>query len=195
MKLIYDVMQALHQSIELKKKDGLNAIIVASICQNHYNVCKRVMRFNDSCFALPLISKRNSNSKMRGGTMKEETFLSAAETGDIKTIETLLSDGVNVDTHDEHSRTALMKASKHNHIDVVRLLIENGADINARDNRGTNPIYWAASKGNLEITKLLMENGADITVHDDRGWTALDHAKANHHLSVARFLEEQSAAV
>lgn len=41
--------------------------------------------------------------------MKDETFLDAAENGDLETVTKLLAEGVDVNTSDEHDRTALLK--------------------------------------------------------------------------------------
>ena len=43
--------------------------------------------------------------------MNEEIFLDAAENGDLETVKKLLESGVDVNSKDEHDRTALLKAS------------------------------------------------------------------------------------
>jgi ankyrin repeat protein len=52
--------------------------------------------------------------------MEENAFLEAAENGVLEDVKKHLEEGTDVDTSDEHNRTALMKAAKHGHLEVVQ---------------------------------------------------------------------------
>ncbi|MDZ7756145.1 ankyrin repeat domain-containing protein [Rhodohalobacter sp.] len=45
--------------------------------------------------------------------MNEDTFLEAAESGDIESIKELINGGIDINAKDNHERTALLKAAKH----------------------------------------------------------------------------------
>lgn len=64
-------------------------------------------------------------------TTKTDLQLSASK-GDIKTVKSLITEGVDVDAKDNEGLTALMSASFKGHIEVVKALLAAGADINAK---------------------------------------------------------------
>ncbi|SHE91639.1 Ankyrin repeat-containing protein [Fodinibius roseus] len=133
------------------------------------------------------------NYRNGGLFMEENAFLEAAENGDIEAVKRHLSEGTDVDTSDEHKRTALMKAAKHGHTEIVKCLLDEGADVNVRDNRGTSALYWASSNGHHEIVQLLIKHRSDVEVHDDRGWSAKDQASYHQHDDIVHMLEEAGA--
>ena len=51
----------------------------------------------------------------------------AARRGDIKRVETLLSEGANVNEKDQYGWTALHCSANNGHADVSNVLLENGA--------------------------------------------------------------------
>lgn len=81
----------------------------------------------------------------------------AASGGRDKVVDTLLSEGANVNhkAHDDHS--ALQHAASKNWKSICANLIEKGADVNIADNRGATPLHRAASKGNIAIVQLLLD--------------------------------------
>ncbi len=60
-----------------------------------------------------------------GAQDKNEAFMHAAVEGDLKKVEALLNDGVNVNVEGkERKRTALMWAAQRGHLEVVSLLLK-----------------------------------------------------------------------
>ena len=55
-------------------------------------------------------------------------LLNAAYTGDTATVQTLLDNGVNVNTQDHDGYTALMWASNKGHTETAKVLLNRGAD-------------------------------------------------------------------
>jgi ankyrin repeat protein len=114
----------------------------------------------------------------------------AAHFGLQKTVEMLLSSGINCDSKDAYQRTPLAWVSDCADIGVAKILIEHGTNINHIDGYSCTPIYWAAGFGNVPLVKLLLKNGARTDIRDRSGLLALDWAVTRGHFAVARaFIE------
>jgi uncharacterized protein len=85
-----------------------------------------------------------------GAQDKNEAFMHAAVEGDLKKVDALLNDGVNVNVEGkERKRTALMWAAQRGHLEVVSLLLKKGAEINAKDENGETALLSASGRGAL----------------------------------------------
>lgn len=105
------------------------------------------------------------------------TFLSAAESGDTKTVKALLAVGMDPNIHDKYGRTPLMLAFTN---DTAEALIDANADTSARDKNGkTVLMYQAESSAGLpaKLMKNILEKGS-IDDTDKSGKTALMYAAA-----------------
>lgn len=90
-----------------------------------------------------------------------EKLLQAAQAGDLKTIESLLETGVDVNSKSEYGATALAYACDKGHVEVVKFLISKGADVEATDRfYNFNPLTWARIHTHDEIIQILVEAGA-----------------------------------
>jgi|GEM_PF-2427534 len=124
-----------------------------------------------------------------GAQDKNEAFMHAAVEGDLKKVETLLNDGVDVNAEGkERKRTALMWAAQRGHLEVVVLLLKKGADINAKDENGETALLSASGRGGLEVVKLLLKNGADVNRKDKNDRTALMLPSWTGHVEVVKLL-------
>jgi ankyrin repeat protein len=146
-------------------------------------------------FCIHYVTNSSLNYKplKKGAIMNSLELVEAAGNGDTQQITSLLTTGADVNSKDDHGRSALMKAAKYGHKGVVELLIQLGADIHARDNRGTNAVYWAAEKAHNGVVELLIRHGADVDAIDDRGWSALDHARATQNKTLTAILEKAAS--
>jgi ankyrin repeat protein len=147
---------------------------------------------------------------------KNTQLIQAAYDDNLQAVQTLLTNGTDVNARNRHGATALMMSAYKGHMEVVKLLLEKGADVNAMrispftlirtrkleegldtDSaamQGRTALMIAAWEGHTEIVKLLFEKGADIKVKDNFGRTALMMA-ASGHTNVVKFLLEKSANV
>lgn len=115
-------------------------------------------------------------------------LVSAAEAGDVATLQRLLDAGVPVDTRDARRRTALLAATHANRLDAARLLIERGADVNAKDEIQDSPFLYAGAQGRLDILRLTLTAGADLKSTNRYGGTALIPAAHHGHVDTVREL-------
>jgi ankyrin repeat protein len=100
----------------------------------------------------------------------------AAMRGETSAIEMLLKLGADVNSTDQHGKTALHDASLKGHVDTARLLLDRGAKIGARDKNGGTPLHDAALGGSAKAIELLLGRHADINARDSDGLTPLDYA-------------------
>ncbi len=130
----------------------------------------------------------------------EETFLMAAENGNINRIIMLLdSNDVTIDELD----SGLIYASEWGHIEIVKLLIDEGADVNYKDYPNEDEeripytaLRYACSNGHIEIVKILIDEGADIFINwgIDKGMhTPIYDAYIENHANIIRLLLRKGA--
>ena len=118
---------------------------------------------------------------------------SAAE-GDVATLQSFFSEGIDVDHRDNEDRTPLMYAAEAGQRDAVEVLLNHGADVNARDLYGFTPLMNAARVGHTSIVKLLLSRGADLnartTLTSPSNQNAINIAAANGKDDVVQFLRQ-----
>jgi ankyrin repeat protein len=91
----------------------------------------------------------------------------AASNGHRHAVQSLLSAGVNVDSKDKNSKTALMLARD---AEIANVLLSHGADVNGKDEDGKTPLMLARD---AEIANVLLSHGADANARDKYGQTVL----------------------
>eukprot|EP00262_Sarcandra_glabra_P016523 TRINITY_DN5425_c0_g1_i1.p1 TRINITY_DN5425_c0_g1~~TRINITY_DN5425_c0_g1_i1.p1 ORF type:complete len:474 (+),score=75.30 TRINITY_DN5425_c0_g1_i1:735-2156(+) len=89
-------------------------------------------------------------------------LLFMASRGDVKGVEDLLKEGIDVNSIDLDGRTALHIAGCEGHIDVVKLLLSRKANIDAHDRWGSTAAADAKYYGNVEIYNILKARGAKV---------------------------------
>lgn len=91
-----------------------------------------------------------------------EKLIKAAKKGNLELVNSLLENGVDVNSRDEKGWTPLIWASFNNYTALIKTLLKKGADVNAKDNEGRTALILAADNGWVETMKTLMEAGAQI---------------------------------
>jgi ankyrin repeat protein len=79
----------------------------------------------------------------------------AAINGDLRAIELLLDEGVNLNARGEGGMTPLLYAVGHARFEAVKLLLERGADRTPLDDSGNSVRDWAVWSKNAGILALL----------------------------------------
>jgi ankyrin repeat protein len=110
---------------------------------------------------------------------EKEQLHFAVQDGDIEKVQSLISNGVDINSFDEIDKTPLHYAVEKEDFMLIDLLLEAGADPNAHNekNIGNTPLRNVASKCSLKLAQRMIEAGADPTI---AGWmqiSALDIAK------------------
>lgn len=114
-----------------------------------------------------------------------EELLEAARAGNKARVESLLKQGVDVNSVDGDGESLLMIAARRGHAELVEALLAARARVNARNAFGETALMLAAFGGNRDIVQALLARGAEA---DHPGWTPLMYAAIRNHMEIARIL-------
>ncbi|HSE39515.1 MAG TPA: ankyrin repeat domain-containing protein, partial [Acidobacteriota bacterium] len=132
-----------------------------------------------------------------------QVFLKSATRGDIDQVQSLLKQGINVNTrHPITEWTALIGASYYGKKEIVTLLIASGADVNAKDKNGGTALIKAVTLGpyqdmqqhlkdKAEIIRMLLKAGADPQYKDPVAGKAWEIAMINGHTEFIQVFEQE----
>lgn len=136
-----------------------------------------------------------SNVKQAVMEAGDTPLIVASRQGDLKTVQTLLASGVDVNASNEKGTTALMAASKEGHADVIKALATHKKlDLNAMDWNSDTALMLAVQNNRLEAVKALLQAGADPNV-TKAGMTALIAASYKGYADITRALLEGGANI
>jgi Ankyrin repeats (3 copies) len=93
-----------------------------------------------------------------------EQLWRVAETGDVDELDRVLLHGPDVNAHNKHGMTALMRAAYHGHEGMARALLQHGADPNLSRNDRFTALALAAFFGHTGTVRILIEHGAKTEV-------------------------------
>nr|OQO26600.1 hypothetical protein B0A51_08281 [Rachicladosporium sp. CCFEE 5018] len=102
-----------------------------------------------------------------------ELWFAATKAGNVFRVQIYLREGIDVNTNDQMSYTALHHAAAHGDIDLVPVLLQAGANSDAKTELGDTPLHLAAAAGQLSAVKELISAGADINAKNMARHTAL----------------------
>ena len=117
---------------------------------------------------------------------------------ELKVLEYMINDGINIDEQDIDGKTLLMYAvsdttqERYFYRQIVNLLIEKGKNLNIRDNEGYTAfhyfikynrslsIYFVLKNFEYNQVQLFIKNGADINALTNEGHSVLDILELNY---------------
>jgi ankyrin repeat protein len=89
-----------------------------------------------------------------------EELFAASLRGDIRTVQRLVKERINVNHSNSDSETALHMAASRGHLSVVIFLLNNGANINSRTRNNWIPLHHAVRFNRPQVANYLMAKGA-----------------------------------
>jgi ankyrin repeat protein len=115
---------------------------------------------------------------------------------DLKTVNSLISSGANVNATNRYGVTPLSLACISGNAAVIESLLKAGADPNSALPGGEMPLMTAARTGKVDAVKVLLRHGANVNFAENRrGQTALMWAAAEGNTVAAEELIEHGADV
>jgi uncharacterized protein len=119
---------------------------------------------------------------------QRRTMLSAAERGDVSTINRLMMAGAQVNVRDDMNRTPLLLAVGNDRLEAVKILLAEGADINAQAHDQDTPWLLAGARGRTEMLRLMAPKLPDFSKRNRYGGNALIPACHYGHVETVTFL-------
>jgi len=118
----------------------------------------------------------------------------AALTGDVATLNTLLSLETWVDFYTKDGQSALMKAAQGGNKAATEVLLKAGADVNLQDSNGNSSLHHLArilNETSKDTLDLLVQSGANLELKNSLGETALDVAvKSSNSVGVELLIQK-----
>jgi ankyrin repeat protein len=124
---------------------------------------------------------------------KSQDIFDAARNNDVKTIQSLVAQGVPVDTVNDRGFTPLVLAVYNDGKDAVKLLLSLNADVNAQDLSGNTALMGAAFKGLPAMAELLILHKANVNKTNFNHASPLTFAATFGQLEIARQLLRHGA--
>ncbi len=170
----------LEEDVEVKKRDGRIALLLASV-RGHTEVVQILV---DAGIDV-------NGETARGGTAL--MWAAGSRENPTEIVRVLLDAGADVNARTRDGCTALMDATMRGNTETVRVLIEAGAGVNEKTEDGVTALMEAGRLGYIEIVRLLLDNGADVNVRNREGRTALMEADAAAHTEIVQLLRDAGA--
>jgi len=109
-------------------------------------------------------------------------------------IQTLIENGVSINSIDKCGQTPLFVAATNSHIDQILYLIKKGSDVGGLID-GASYLHWAAKNGHVKIVQALVDKGLDVDIKDVYQNTPLYVAATNNCIEVVAYLIKQGSEI
>jgi ankyrin repeat protein len=129
------------------------------------------------------------------GTVNPGQLVDAARNHDIKAIQALLSQHVDVNARSDDGSTALLWAAHENDLDVANALVAAGADPNAANEFKMTPLSQACTNGSDVFVRLLLKSGANPNTAIATGVPPLMTCAKSGNVDAVQRLLEYGAAI
>lgn len=122
-------------------------------------------------------------------------FIRASEIGDLNLVESLVRDGIDINSRNEYGETALIRAAENGKLDVVQFLIRSGANVDVVDYGGNSALMYASRYDHPEVVRELLRAGASLWLKNIYDFNALMFAIYDWHPEMIRELVKQGASI
>ena len=119
----------------------------------------------------------------------------AVAIGDVEKIQSIIAEGVDVNTTANSGASLLHVALLQGHEATAALLISKGADTHATMTDGTTPLHFAVLRNCKEIASFLVDDGVDINAMGTNLGAPLHIAASTGHKEIAEMLIAKGADV
>ncbi|WP_377326183.1 ankyrin repeat domain-containing protein [Pimelobacter simplex] len=113
-------------------------------------------------------------------------LLRAARTGDADGVAVALRAGADIETRDEHERTALLLAATYDRVAVAEVLVAMGASADALDDRHDTPWLVTGVTGSVRMLEALLPANPDLTIRNRYGGLSPIPASERGHADYVR---------
>ncbi|XP_052188755.1 ankyrin repeat domain-containing protein EMB506, chloroplastic [Diospyros lotus] len=121
-------------------------------------------------------------------TAKWSLLHSLALAGQIRYMDMLLANGLDINLVDKDGLSALHTAIIGKKEAMISHLLRKGARPNIRDRDGASPLHYAVQVGARQTVKLLIKYNVDLNATDNEGWTPLHIAVQSRNRDIAKVL-------
>jgi ankyrin repeat protein len=117
-------------------------------------------------------------------------LLDAATVGNAERVATALERGAEIETRDDHERTALLLAAIYDRVAVASVLVASGADPDALDDRHDTPWLVTGVTGSVAMADVLLPAKPDLTIRNRFGGVSVIPASHRGHVDYVRRVVE-----
>ncbi|PWY57469.1 hypothetical protein DGG96_01775 [Legionella qingyii] len=118
----------------------------------------------------------------------------AAGRGNLKIIEYLLENGVDLHLKNNQGEAAIIFAAENGHLNALKFLEEKGADLTIVNDNGENALLVAARQGHVACVSYLLERGLSVDLQNNQGKSAFQLALEASQLEIADLLVARSTS-
>lgn len=152
----------------------------------------------DYVSASNILAKAISNGISKDAVVNaktDERFNAAFDVKDVKGVEQVVSDGVDINMRMPDGETPLIHAIRVKRDPTVAIaLVNNGADVNASLDTGNNALLLAMDNpGYTSLVQVLVDNRANVNIQNKRGNTPLMFAASRDNAEYVQLLLEKGA--
>ena len=143
--------------------------------------------------------------------MHPKELIIAASRGNLDLVNSILKQGVDINTKGEDDKTALMLACEKGHEEIVEYLITQGADMTIQTDWGytaltasmveceglgniRNELIITLIESGVDVVKILIEYGAKVNWKNHYGHTALGEAREEGYMEIEKILIDAGAS-
>lgn len=129
--------------------------------------------------------------------INKKSLFKAIDDNDLKTLELLITVGVDIESRDYYNRTPLNYACYCyiNNLEIVKYLTSTfpNIDIESKDKDDCTALNNACFNGNLEMVEFLVSKfpNIDIESKDKDGYTPLNNARYENNLEIVEYLKSK----